>query len=146
MHFPSALAHASANRASIQEIDVPLVQHHLSRAIDEASFRALLASAPDVRSRALALSSGIRHAGDWLNGVGCLLLPLVFIFMKGNFDCACSTGWGSPCLKKDPNVQSVIWSLTPSGITRLGVGVMGIEFTGIMLSVMQYSLQLNLLP
>ena len=51
----------------LQDIDVRLIQHSLSRAIDQASFDALMASAPDTRSRALALSSAIHHAGDWLD-------------------------------------------------------------------------------
>ena len=55
---------------SIQDIDVPPFQQSLSRAIDEASFDALLASAtPPPPSKALALSTAIRHAGDWLNVV-----------------------------------------------------------------------------
>ena len=52
--------------SSVHDIDIPLSQRCLSRAIDEASYSALLASAPDGRSKALALSSAIRHAGDWL--------------------------------------------------------------------------------
>ena len=35
--------------------------------IDEASLNSLLVSASDTRSRALALSTSIPHAGDWLN-------------------------------------------------------------------------------
>ena len=72
LHFSEALSslHQAAGRpdwALLQDIDVPLIQHCLSRAIDQASFDALLASAPDTRSRALALSSAIHHAGNWLN-------------------------------------------------------------------------------
>ena len=54
---------------SVEDIDVPLRQRPLSQKIDEASYRSLLSSAPDTRSRALALSSSIPHAGDWLNVV-----------------------------------------------------------------------------
>ena len=54
----------AADWVSTQDIDVPPTQHCLSRAIDEASFDALLASAPNTRFKALALSSAIRHAGD----------------------------------------------------------------------------------
>ena len=53
----------------LQDIDVPLTQHCLSRTIDEASLNTLLASASDSRSQALALSTSIVHAGDWLNVV-----------------------------------------------------------------------------
>lgn len=61
---------------SIQDIDVPPFQHSLSRAIDETSFDALLASATHTRSKALALSTAIRHAGDWLNVVPSSTLGL----------------------------------------------------------------------
>ena len=54
---------------SPENIDIPLQCHSLSRSIDEACFSSLLESAPDVRSKALALSSSIPHAGDWLNAV-----------------------------------------------------------------------------
>ena len=72
LHFSEALGslHQAAGRPDwtfLQDVDVPLIQHCLSRAIDQASFDALLASAPDTRSRALALSSATYHAGDWLN-------------------------------------------------------------------------------
>ena len=59
-----ARAAARPDWVSTQDIDVPPTQHCLSRAIDEASFDALLASAPNTRFKALALSSAIRHAGD----------------------------------------------------------------------------------
>ena len=61
---------------SVEDIDVPLRQHPLSRKIDEASYRSLLSSAPDTRSRALALSPSIPHAGDWLNVVPSSALGL----------------------------------------------------------------------
>ena len=64
-----ALAATRPDWLSIHDIDVSLTQHSLSRAIDEASFDALLASAPNLCSSTLALSSAIRHAGDWLNVV-----------------------------------------------------------------------------
>ena len=55
---------------------MPPTQHCLSCSIDEASFDALLASAPNTRFKALALSSAIRHAGDWLNVVPSSALGL----------------------------------------------------------------------
>ena len=65
----AALASATARPdwTSLDEVDVPLRQNPLSLAIDEATEQRLLSSAPDTRSRALALSSGLSHAGDWLN-------------------------------------------------------------------------------
>ena len=52
--------------ASIEDIDVPVHQHHPIWAINQARFESFVQKAPDVFSRALALSSSIRHAGDWL--------------------------------------------------------------------------------
>ena len=46
---------------------MPLCSHSISRVVNDACFTALLDSASDVRSRALAVSSAIPHAGDWLN-------------------------------------------------------------------------------
>lgn len=52
---------------TLEEIDVPLRQRPLCHCIDDAVFIDLLVSSPDTRSRALALSSALPHAGDWLN-------------------------------------------------------------------------------
>ena len=52
---------------SIDNIDVPISQCQLSRIVDEAQFDSLLQFAPDERSQALALSTSLPHAGDWLN-------------------------------------------------------------------------------
>ena len=75
---------------SIEDIDVPLVQKNLSHKIDEASYNSLVASAPDLRSRALALSTAIPHAGDW-----CLHKPLACISMTENLGSAWIIGWVS---------------------------------------------------
>ena len=61
-----AVAPARPDWSNLDDIDVPLRQLSLSHAIDEASHQHLLSSAPDTRS---ALSSGLPHAGDWLNVV-----------------------------------------------------------------------------
>ena len=66
MPLPHTLDH---DWVLLQDIDVPLTQHCLSRTIDETSLNTLQASAPDSRSQALALSTSIVHAGDWLNVV-----------------------------------------------------------------------------
>ncbi len=58
------------------DIDVPLHQRTLSHAIDEATFQQLLVSAPTTRSRALARSSSLPHAGDWLNVIPSTSLGL----------------------------------------------------------------------
>ena len=74
----SALATAAAHPewSSLDDINVPLQQRSLSLSIDEASFQHLLFSAPSIRSRALALSSSLPHAGNWLNVVPSTSLGL----------------------------------------------------------------------
>ena len=61
---------------SIEDVDVALRQRHLSKAIDQAVFDDLCATAPNIRFKALALSSSIPHAGDWLNVVPSTALGL----------------------------------------------------------------------
>ena len=74
----SDLPHAAERPdwSSVEEIDVPLYQCSLSHIIDEATYSSLLDSAPDSCSRALALSTAIPHAGDWLNVVPSTALGL----------------------------------------------------------------------
>ena len=81
VHLPAAITSLSVAASQpdwevINDIDVPVTQRSLSRAIDEASFNVLLASAPNTRSKALALSSAIQHAGDWLNVIPSSALGL----------------------------------------------------------------------
>ena len=61
---------------SLDEIDVPLLQRPISHCIDEVSFQHLISSSPDIRFKALALSTSIPHAGDWLNVVPSTSLGL----------------------------------------------------------------------
>ena len=61
---------------SLEDIDVPLRQRPLSFCIDEACQDHLLSTAPDPRSRALALSTALPKAGDWLNVVPSSTLGL----------------------------------------------------------------------
>ena len=74
----SMLAEAAARPdwVSLEEIDVPLRQRPLSHSIDEACFRHLLTSAPDIRSKGLAHSTALPHAGAWLNVVPSTSLGL----------------------------------------------------------------------
>ena len=62
-----ALSSARPDWQSLNDIDVPLCQRSLSAAIDNSVFESLLSFAPSIRSRALALSSSLPHAHDWLN-------------------------------------------------------------------------------
>ena len=71
--LPSAISSlASSTKMTwqcLEDIDVPLCQKSFSHSIDEACFSTLVEAAPDVRSKALALSTSLPHAGDWLNVV-----------------------------------------------------------------------------
>ena len=55
--------------SSLEHFDIPLRQRALSAAIDDANLHLLLDTAPTTRLRALALSSSLPHAFDWLNVV-----------------------------------------------------------------------------
>ena len=50
----------------------------------EASYLALLASVPDGHFKALALSSAIRHAGDWLNDNGLFKQAITTLAKQAN--------------------------------------------------------------
>ena len=67
---------ARPNRWSLENIDVPIHQHHLSVAIDEASHHLLLSSAPTTRARSLALSSSLTYTFKWLNVIPSSTLGL----------------------------------------------------------------------
>ncbi len=54
---------------TLDDIDIPLFQRALSAVIDESLFDRLVSSAPTTRSRALALSTTLPHAFDWINVV-----------------------------------------------------------------------------
>ena len=79
--------------SSIADVDVPLRQRHLSKAIDQAVFVDLVSSTPDTRSKALALSTAIPHAGDWLNVVPSHALGLHL--HDWEFRLCCKPGIGS---------------------------------------------------
>ena len=73
-HLAQALADLSSSASrpdwqQLEDIDVPIRQHHLSRAIDDVLHHQLTTAAPSTRARALALSTALPHAGDWLIGV-----------------------------------------------------------------------------
>ena len=80
-HLDHALKELSkeANRpdwSSIEDIDVPLRQQTLSRSCDRNAFESLLNSAPDPRSKALALGTSLPRAGDWLKVIPSTTLGL----------------------------------------------------------------------
>ena len=94
----SALATAAAHPdwSSLDDINVPLHQRSLSLSIDEACFQRLLTSAPSIRSRALALSSSLPHAGDWLSVVPSISLGLHL--QDREFRCCLRYWLGTPIL------------------------------------------------
>ena len=75
---------------SLDAIDVPLHQRLLSHAIDEAIHHHLLSTASDTCSRALALSFGLPHVGDWLNVVPSASLGL---HLHDREFCCCLRYW-----------------------------------------------------
>ena len=74
--YSLADAAARPDWSDLDSTDVPLQQHSLSHAIDEAVQQELLSSAPYLHSQALVLSSGLPHAGYWLNVVPSVHLGL----------------------------------------------------------------------
>ena len=71
-----ALAANQPTWTSLQTIDVPCQTRSLSRSIDKASHSLLLSSSPDTRFSALAFSTALPHAGDWLNSIPSISLGL----------------------------------------------------------------------
>ena len=87
LHLPNAINDlarvvARPDWISAESIVVPLRSHSLSHSVDEACFSLLLESSPDVHSRALALSSALPHAGDWLNVVPSSALGLHLMYCE----------------------------------------------------------------
>ena len=64
--------------SSLESIDVPLQQRHLSWVIDSFRFDSLMASSLTPRFKALALSSSLPHADEWLNATPFPSLGLSF--------------------------------------------------------------------
>ena len=87
----------------VDGIDVPLRQRALSCKINKACNDSLLATAPNTRSRALALSIAISHAGDWLSVVP--LRPWASIFTARNPFSALSIDWASGFWKVNMDVH-----------------------------------------
>ena len=128
---------------SIEDVDVPLRQRHLSHSIDEASYIHLITRAPDTCSKALALSTAIPHTGDWLNVIP--LMPLASISMTGSSAYASSIGWASRWSRRGPDALFAKWWPIPWVTIRWVVAVMGTESTGMTPSGTRYSLQLKLM-
>ena len=92
----------------------------LSYSIDDACFSFLVESSTDVRSKALALSSALPHAGDWLNVVPCSALSLHL--MDCEF-CLCLKYWLGLQMFEDGAWCSVCQvEVDPFGDHHLGCG------------------------
>ena len=102
------------------DIDVPLRQHSLSSAIDEALHQRLLSSAPSTRARALALSSALPHAGDWLNGVPSAALGL--LLQKQEFRCCLRYWLGVPLHSTSYSCPECCSTADPFGDHQVGCG------------------------
>ena len=105
---------------SLEDIDIPLRQHSLSLAIDEVLHKRLLSSAPSARSRALALSSGLPHAGDWLNGVPLKALGLHL--QDREFRCCLRYWLGVPLHSEPYSCPECHSSADPFGDHQVGCG------------------------
>ena len=126
---------------SLKDVDIPFQQWALSRAIDQANYATLIDRSHNSRSRALALSTAIPHARDWLPVVPSQALG--YRPRTGSSAFASSTGWDFGWWRRGPDVLSGRWTLTPLGTIRLVVEVMGTEFTAMSPSGTHFSQQLS---
>ena len=106
----------------LEDIDIPLHQHHLSNAVDEAIYHQLISSSPSTHSQALALSSSLPHAGNWLNVVPSTSLGLHL--QDCEFRCCLRYWLGSLSTITPTPALNVMAQQIPSGITKWGVEVM----------------------
>ena len=65
--------------SSFDDFETPIFQKYLSHLIDDSLYNSLLSSAPNTRHRALAISSSLPHAGEWLSVLPCPNLGLHFL-------------------------------------------------------------------
>ena len=107
---------------SWEDVDLPLNQHSLSVAIDEALHQHLLSTAPSTRARALVLSSALPHAGDWLNGIPSSTLGL---HLKDQECRCCLHYWLGVPLHSSSYTCPVCLMLTPLVTTRSVVRATG---------------------
>ena len=113
----------AANRPDwrcLEDIDIPLRQYHLSQAIDEALSEHLLSTAPSIQSRALAMSSSLPHAGDWLNVVPSNYLGLHL--HDREFRCCLCYWLGVPLHSTSFPCPECRCSADPFGDHQLGCG------------------------
>ena len=125
-----AVLSAAASRPDwqcLEDIDVPLHQHSLSVTIDEALHQHLLSTAPSTRARALALSSALPHAGDWLNGVPSATLGLHLLDQE--FRCCLRYWLGVPLHSSPYSCPECHNTADPFGDHQVGCGGNGDRIT-----------------
>ena len=113
-HINSVVSALSSSAArpewrSLENIDVPIRQHHLSVAIDEASYHLLLSSTPTIRAQALVLSSSLPYAGEWLNVIPSSTLGLHFY---GDHQVGC--GGNGDRISHHNSIQDVVFASAQS--------------------------------
>ena len=111
--------------SSFDDFETPISQKYLSHLIEDSLYNSLLSSAPNTRHRALALSSSLPHAGDWLS-----VLPpptWVYISLALNSGLVCSTGLESLSLILALTAPSAFDPLTLSVTMQWRVVGMEIE-------------------
>ena len=131
-HTSSTMAALSAAASrpdwvNLDEVDVPLRQHSLSVIIDEAVYHHLLSSAPSTRFCALALSSALPHAGDWLNGVPSAALGL--LLHDREFRCCLRYWLGMPLHSSAYSCPECHSIADPFGDHQVGCGGNGDRIT-----------------
>ena len=111
----------------LDDVDVPLKQNTLSIAIDEAVYQHLLSTAPSIRARALALSSSLPHAGDWLNGIPSAVLGLHL--QDKEFRCCLRYWLGMPLHSSPYSCPECLGTADPFGDHQVGCGGNGDRIT-----------------
>ena len=111
----------------LEDVDVPLKQQPLSAAIDEALHQHLLSTAPSIRARALALSSALPHAGNWLNGIPSSTLGLHL--QDQEFRCCLRYWLGVPLHSSPYSCPECHNTADPFGDHQVGCGGNGDRIT-----------------
>ena len=106
---------------------MPLKQQPLSAAIDEALHQHLLSTAPSNRARALALSSALPHAGNWLNGIPSSTLGLHL--QDQEFRCCLRYWLGVPLHSSPYSCPECHNTADPFGDHQVGCGGNGDRIT-----------------
>ena len=104
----------------LDNVDIPLRQRQLSHAIDEAVHQRLLSTAFSPRARALVLSSGLPHTGDWLNVVPST--PLGLHLTDCEFRCCLRYWLGIPLHSNSYPCPECGSSADPFGDHQIGCG------------------------